>query len=214
MKLRAVEFGTFWLSEGASGLPLVSSSNATTVFGEASPNDGPALQSAMNLPNPEPIRHRFRTGRRCFSLRVADRIVAYGWATRGLESVGELEREFSLTDDEVYIWDCGTVPDWRGQGCYTALLNQMLRQFHQEGIARIWIGASRQNQPSIQGIVRAGFQHVMDVAYYRLWVLTLLRFIESPTARRSQLDAAYRVLTSKHERRWGRVALGIYRNGM
>ena len=152
MKLRAVEFGTFWLSEGASGLPLVSSSNATTVFGEASPNDGPALQSAMNLPNPEPIRHRFRTGRRCFSLRVADRIVAYGWATRGLESVGELEREFSLTDDEVYIWDCGTLPDWRGQGCYTALLNQMLRQFHQEASRVFGLALPAKINPRSKGL--------------------------------------------------------------
>ena len=211
MKPRAVEFGTFWLSEAARGLPPASSSRTQTVFGEVSPDDWPALQSAMDLPDSEPIRSRFQTGRRCFSLRVADQIVAYGWATRGLESVGELEREFSLTDDEVYIWDCGTVPTWRGQRCYTALLSQMLHQFHHEGIPRVWIGASSQNKPSIQGIARAGFQHVMNVAYYRWWVVTLLRFMEAPAAPRAQLDMAYRVLTSRHERRWGRVALGLYR---
>jgi GNAT superfamily N-acetyltransferase len=211
MKLWAVESGTLWLSEAAQGAPPEMASRLPTAFAEVSPDDWRALQAAMSLPDPALIRHRFQTGRRCFGLRAHDQLVAYGWATRGPERVGELERVFRLNDDEVYIWDCGTVPTWRGQRCYTALLSHMLRQFHDEGIARRWIGASRQNQPSIRGIVRAGFQHVMDVVYRRLWRLTVLRFVEAPAAGRPQLDAAYRILTTPRERRWGRTAVGLYR---
>ena len=212
MKLWAVEFGSFWLADAANGLPQESSSRVPTIFGEASLADRDALQIAMNLPTPEPIHHRFQTGRRCFSLRVAEQIVAYGWATRGLESVGELERDFHLRDDDIYIWDCATVPTWRGQRCYTALLNQMICQLHQEGFPRIWIGASRQNQPSIQGIQHAGFQHVIDMTYRRFGAVTFMRFTESPSATPSQIDAAYRILTSKNEKRLGQTALGIYRH--
>ncbi len=210
MKPWAAESGTFWLSEAANGLPRVSSSGAKTAFAEVSGDDWPALQSAMSLSDPEPMRRRFESGRRCFGLWAADEIVAYGWATHGPESVGELERTFRLGDDEVYIWDCVTLPAWRGQRCYSALLNQMLHQLHGEGVPRIWIGASRQNQPSIKGIVYAGFHHIMDVTYRRLGVVTLMRFYEAPAASRAQLDAAYRILTSRHERRWGRMALGVY----
>lgn len=187
MKLWAVEFGTFWLSEAANGPPPATLPEAKATFGETSPDD---------------------------CLGAADRIVAYGWATRGLENVGELEREFQLKDDEVYIWDCGTVPAWRRQGCYTTLLNKMLRRFHEEGIPRIWIDASRRNQPSIQGIVRAGFQHVMDMTYRRLWVATFLQFRESLSASPSQIAAAYRILTGRGETRLGRIAIGIYRDGI
>lgn len=214
MKLWAVEFGTFWLSDVANGLPQASLSRATTTFGEVLPDDWASLQSAMHLPDPQPIHSRFQNGRRCFGLRAADQIVAYGWATRGREWVGELERDFYLQEGEVYIWDCGTVPAWRGQRCYTTLLNKMIYQLHQEGLPRIWIGASRQNQPSIRGIVQAGFQHVMDMAYRRWWLFTFLQFIESPSANPSQLGAAYRLLMSKNERRLGRVAVGIYRDGI
>jgi GNAT superfamily N-acetyltransferase len=214
MKLWAGEAGTLWLSDAVRGLPQVRSSKADTVFGEVSANDWLALQSAMGYPDPEPIRRRFQTGRRCHCLRAAGHIVAYGWATRGAEWVGELEREFRLGDDEVYIWDCATLPAWRGQRCYTVLLNQMLRQFHQEGAARIWIGASRQNRPSIQGIMRAGFQHIVDVIYRRAGLMTLLRFVESPFANRTQIEAAYRVLMTQSEWRWGRTAVGIYRGGI
>ena len=140
--------------------------------------------------------------------------MAYGWATRGVERVGELEREFQLAEDEVYIWDCATVPGWRGKRCYTVLLNQMLHRFQREGLPRIWIGASRHNQPSIQGIIRAGFRHVMDMDYRRLWVLTWVQFTASPSASPAQIEAAYRILTAKNEKRWGRVAFGLYRDGV
>ncbi len=212
MKLWAVEFGTFWLSDVAIGLPPANLSRPNVTFGEVSPTAGVALQRAMHLSDPEPIHRRFQTGRRCFSLRTADEIVAYGWATRGLESVGELERNFHLHDDEIYIWDCGTVPAWRGRGCYTALLNKMTRQLHQEGIPRIWIGASRQNQPSIQGIFRAGFRPVIDMTYRRLGAVTWLWFTEAPSANPAQIDAAYRILTSQNEKRLGRFAIGLYRD--
>jgi hypothetical protein len=52
----------------------------------------------------------------------------------------------------------------------------------------------------------------MDMAYYPVCGVTLLRFIESPSALHTQLDVAYWVLTSRHERR--RVALGLYHDGM
>lgn len=211
MNLWAVEAGTLWLSERDKPLPQASSNRAAAAFGEVASSDWQALQGALGLPDPEPIRRRFRTGRRCFGLSVAGQIVAYGWATHGPESVGELERVFRLEADAVYIWDCGTLPAWRGQGCYTSLLNHMLHQFRQEGVRRSWIGASRQNQPSIQGIVRAGFHHVLDVTYRRLGGVTLLRFVEAPSANAAQLNAAYHILVTRHERRWGRVALGFYR---
>jgi ribosomal protein S18 acetylase RimI-like enzyme len=185
-----------------------------TTFSEVSTGDWAALQIAMSLPGPDLIHQRFQTSRRCFGLKAADQIVAYGWATRGQERVGELERDIDLRDDEVYVWDCGTVPAWRGQRCYTALLDQMRRQLHQEGLARIWIGASRRNQPSVQGIRRAGFQRVLDLAYCRLGFVTLLLFAASGSATSTQLDAAYRVLTRRSHQHFGRITIGLYRNGV
>jgi len=213
MKLWAAESGTLWLSEAVNCPPPSDFLQPNTTFGEATLEDLPRLQVSMNRPHPESIRARFETGRRCFCLRVARQIAAYGWVTRGRESVGELEREFDLQDDEVYIWDCATVPAFRRQRCYTNLLNRMIRQLHHEAIGRIWIGASRHNQPSIRGIVGAGFHHVMDMLYCRLGPMTFVYFRGARAARPAQIDAAYRVLTSKHERRLGGVAVGLYRDG-
>jgi len=211
MKPYAVEFGTFWVSDSANGLPPKCSARVETTFEELGIANLDALQVAMNLPSQESIHQRLQNDRRCFGLKIGEQIVAYGWVTRGVESVGELERDFHLYNDEVYVWDCGTVPAWRGKRCYSALLSHLIHQFHQEGVPRIWIGASRQNQPSIQGIIHAGFQHIIDLIYKRYFRLTFLQFYEAPAASSGHLMAAYRILLN-HEWRLGQFAIGYKRD--
>src|SRR5262249_40519940 len=138
-------------------------------------------------------------------------IVTYGWVTQGVECVGELERQFHLHDDEAYIWDCGTVPAWRGQGCYSALLSCIIHRLQREGAVRIWIGASRQNQPSIRGFASAGFNPVVDLTYRRLYRLTLMWIHPAPSNRRPLVSAAYRILLNAHERRLGQLIVGYKR---
>jgi GNAT superfamily N-acetyltransferase len=167
------------------------------------------LAVAMNLPSPETIRQRLQGSRRCFILKVGAQIATYGWVTRGAECVGELERQFHLHDDEAYIWDCGTVPAWRGQRCYSALLSQIIYRLHHEGIPRLWIGASRQNQPSIRAFANAGFKAVLDVTYHRFYRLTLMWIHQAP--RQPLVSAGYRILLNEHERQFGQLFIGYKR---
>jgi ribosomal protein S18 acetylase RimI-like enzyme len=202
------EYGTLWALETGSGLPPRCPAQVEAVFEELGMADLDDLAAAMNLPTSEPIQQRLQGRRRCFSLRVAGQIVSYGWVTHGAECVGELERQFH---DEAYIWDCGTTPAWRGQRCYSALLSHIIYQLDCEGIPRLWIGASRQNQSSVQGIANAGFRQVIDLTYSRFYRLTLLWFQEAPTAPLPLVSAAYRILLNDHEQRFGRLAIGYKR---
>ena len=203
-----VEYGTLWAVEPGAGLPPICSARVEVQFQELGLADIADLAAAMELPTAEPILRRLQSNRRCFSLKSASQIAAYGWVTRGAECVGELERQFNLYDDEAYIWDCGTLPAWRGQRCYSALLNQLIYRLHHEGVPRIWIGASLQNQPSIRGFANAGFQPVVDVAYRRFYHLTLLWIRHAPSARRPLTSAAYHILLNDHERRFGQLIIG------
>src|SRR5262245_6341977 len=139
MRPWAVECGTLWAVEMGDELPPVRPARVEAEFKEVGRADIAELAVAMNLSTPEPIRQRLQSNRRCFILRVVNQIASYGWVTRGAECVGELERQFHLRDDEGYIWDCGTVPAWRRQGCYSALLSYITHRLHREGAARIWI---------------------------------------------------------------------------
>jgi GNAT superfamily N-acetyltransferase len=206
-----IEYGTLWALETGGGLPSMCPARVETEFAEIRAGEFADLAVAMNLPSSEAIWRRLQGNRRCFILKIGGQIATYGWVTHGVEVVGELERKFHLDDDEAYIWDCGTVPAWRGQRCYSALLSQIIYQLHQEGMPRIWIGASRHNYPSIQGIVNAGFQRIIDLTYGRFYYLTLLRFQEAPAARPPLVSAAYRILLNNHERRFGQLAIGYKR---
>jgi ribosomal protein S18 acetylase RimI-like enzyme len=184
---------------------------AQAEFGEIADPDVDDLARAMGLPSPELVRQRLQSGRRCFTLRIAGQIVTYGWVTRGPEQVGELERQFHLHADESYIWHCGTVPSWRRQRCYSALLSQIVHQLHAEGTARIWIGASRRNHASVRGLANAGFQPVIDLTYRRAVRLTIMWIRQHPVAREALVMAAFRIVQNPHERRLGPLVFGYQR---
>lgn len=205
-----VESGTLWaLNTGNGSLPPLFPALVDVVFAELGEGDIAELASAMNLQDAKPIEQRFQDERRCFCLRADGQIVTYGWVTQGVECVGELERKFYLNDNEAYIWDCGTIPSWRGNHCYSMLLSHIIHQLHDESVLLVWIGASRQNTPSIQGFVNAGFQPVVDCMYGRFYRLTLMWIQEDSGADQSLVQDAYRILHNAHERRLGQLMIGF-----
>jgi ribosomal protein S18 acetylase RimI-like enzyme len=211
MRSWSVEYGTLWAWQAGSDLPPPCPARLAVTFTEATEPDLAALSLALNLPSPAPLQERRHNKRRCFILKTEEQIVSYGWVTHGSEHVGELERHFQLRPDEVYIWDCGTLPAWRDQRCYSALLNHLIYHLQPEGVPHIWIGASRQNRPSVQGIANAGFSHVLDLTYRRFYGLTLLWFQQAPRVRPGLIAAAYRLLLADHEQRFGPLAIGYKR---
>jgi hypothetical protein len=203
-----LDHGTLWAIDAGDGLPPPCSARIQAEFAQVRGDQLDELASAMNLPNPDLIQQRLQSNRRCFSLRTAGQLAAYGWVTRGAECVGELERQFHLQSDEAYIWDCGTVPAWRGQRCYSALLSQLIRVLYREDVRRIWIGASLHNHASTRGFANAGFNQVVDLTYCRVYRLTLMWISQAATARGTLVAAAYRILLNAHERRFGPLVLG------
>jgi ribosomal protein S18 acetylase RimI-like enzyme len=210
MKNWAVENGTLWVVDPGESVPAMCRARVPVTFREVETADIPALAEAMNLSDTALIEGRLQNGRRCFFLQADSQIVTYGWVTLGTESVGELERQFHLHDDEAYIWHCGTLVKWRGQRCYSAFLSHILHQLIAEGVACIWIGATRQNRPSVKGFVNAGFQPVVDVVYRRFLRLSLFWVSPDPSARQTLINEAYRILINAHEYRLGRLAIGYY----
>ncbi len=63
---------------------------------------------------------------------------------------------------DAYIWDCATLPDYRGRGIYPALLLYILDELRADGLHRAWIGADTGSVASQKGIIRAGFQPIAD----------------------------------------------------
>lgn len=208
MGLHTVERGTLWVREHSSGPPNELQPRVDASFGELGQADLEELAAAMRLPT-EPVRSRIEAGRRCFCLCVDGAIAAYGWVTQGKETVGELERQFLFQQDEAYIWDCATLTEWRRQRFYTALLNQITRQLLGEGVRRVWIGASRLNQPSVRAFATAGFGRVLDLTYRRFYRFSLMRISPSGKPLHPLFGEAQDILINSHEARLGPLVVGF-----
>ena len=205
----AFERGTLWVMELTGGETVAASPRVAALFGEARRESAGPLAAVMGLPDPEPIRQRFATGRRCFVARIEDQIAAYGWVSQTAECIGELEREIQIRAGEAYIWDCVTLPPYRRRRLYSALLSHITLKLGGEGVRRVWIGSSLHNRPSIRGFANAGFQPVVTLLYLRLFNVCCLRLAGHSTAPGELTTAARRALATGHERAWGGILIGL-----
>ncbi len=165
-----------------------------------------ALAGAMGVDH-ETVRQRLSAGKRCFAAWFQEAVVAYGWVSRGSEYIGEQEREIKLKADEAYIWDCATLPAYRGQHLYSALLSYILQELREESVERVWIGTSVSNHASLRGFANAGFSPVVTLVYARLLNLSVRWIGEQRGASREMIAAARRALLCADERMWGPLVI-------
>jgi GNAT superfamily N-acetyltransferase len=203
-----MERGTLWVMElDASDVPVVTP-RVPAMLEEVHEEAAGALAPAMGLSDPEPVLRRLATGRRCFAAWIGKEIAAYGWVSRGCECVGELEREMRMQPDEAYIWDCATLPAYRQQRLYSALLCSMTRELQADGVRRVWIGTALANRPSLQGFANAGFQPIISLTYMRFFSLSITWISGVSGASDSAVTAARRAFAAEHEHRLGLLAVG------
>ncbi len=126
-----------------------------------------SLSKAMRLEDTTVVQSRFALGRLCYAGLVEGEIATYGWVTLDEEPIGELGLSIRMKAGEAYIWDCVTLPAYRGQHLYPALLAYMLAELSARGLRRIWIGTDADNVASQKGIAIAGFQALIDVGIRR-----------------------------------------------
>ncbi|HET6847116.1 MAG TPA: GNAT family N-acetyltransferase [Anaerolineales bacterium] len=159
--------GTIWVldleKERPALLPRIQAD-----FHGLTPDQASVLASSTGSLTLTEITQRLETGRQCYAAWVDDKIVAYGWVSFEHEDIGELNLRIKLLPGEAYIWDCATLPAFRGNLLYSALLVHILGQLRAQNICRVWIGADQDNLASQKGIARAGFHHVADLVIERV----------------------------------------------
>lgn len=157
---------------------------------------------------PEAIWRRFEMGSQCFVARVDGSIVAYGWLTRGPEWIGEFERQLLIPEDEAYIWDCATLPAFRRQRFFSALLGHIVDQLKQEGVQRLWIISVRVVPALARGLEAAGFQPLVSLSYLRIIDRHLLLATPQKGVTARQLASARHLLKRDSEKAYGRLLAG------
>lgn len=193
-----------WAADvAATALPPRIEPRTAARFEECAPDDAELVARAMGRDDVQALRRRLDGDRRCFAAWVGEEIASYCWLSLAEEEVGEMERTIRLPAGEGYIWNCATLPRFRRQRLYTALLNFMIRLLAAEEFRRIWVGANRENDPSLRAFDTAGFRPAAAMTYVRLFPLSVLYVGAGSGAPAYLVDAARSLFRTEEERRWG-----------
>jgi ribosomal protein S18 acetylase RimI-like enzyme len=201
--------GTIWMLNLDEPVPVVTPL-VPAAFRRAGPDLIPALVSAMDGVSSAGLLKRFENGRRCYIAQVEDQIAAFGWVSLDDEHIGELNLRIKLLPGEVYIWDCATIPAFRRNHLYSALLGYIIKELRAEGLCRAWIGADMDNRPSQQGMARAGFHHVADLVVERVLAMRQVWVQGLPGVPEPIIAEARRAFLNDRDKIWKTVASSSY----
>jgi hypothetical protein len=160
----------------------------------------PALVSAIEPGTATEFIKRLESGRRCYTARVDGQLAAYGWVSFTDEDIGELNLRIKLLVGEAYIWDCVTLPAYRNQHLYSALLAFIVGELHARSYCRAWIGADLENVASQKGMARAGFHHVGDLLIRRVLTMRQIWVVGLPGVPDSIVTEARRAFLNDRDR--------------
>jgi GNAT superfamily N-acetyltransferase len=138
------------------------------------------------------VAPRFARGCRCFAALHRGQLAAYGWLSADPEWIGELSLEITPGAGEAYVWNCVTLPAYRRQGRYRALLEGIVARARSEGSTRLWIGSIE--DPAEKADADAGFLPVLHFTVMRVGPLRWLRARPAPAARARMVEEARRRL--------------------
>jgi ribosomal protein S18 acetylase RimI-like enzyme len=140
--------------EPVSPLPV-----ARIRFAELANGQETALARASGISMAEVHRRLADSGSATLALD-GETIAGYGWVQYGMVRIPDLRLAFSLPKHHVYIWDCLTLPAYRGRGVFPGLLRHMLDVLSRQGIVQVWAAIAPGNVASQRAFAKAGFRLV------------------------------------------------------
>ncbi len=131
-------------------------------FAALSPDRAGDLARAMGTEVAEIHRREARGARASLALLDEGGVVGYGWVSYDAVRIYELGVYVPLLKGHAYIWDCATLPQYRGRGIFAGLLRFMMERLRLEGRRQVWGGVAPGNLPSQRAFARAGFRLVAE----------------------------------------------------
>jgi CelD/BcsL family acetyltransferase involved in cellulose biosynthesis/GNAT superfamily N-acetyltransferase len=146
----------------ACGLPIVEPETPPDLRIELLlPRDFDALADTGRYDRSTIVHTHYR-GARCYVALSGSAIAAYVWITVGKTvEVPELGGSIELGPKQAYLFDCYTLPSFRGRGLYPLLLRKAMSRA--TGCTKAFIVSEQGNAASKRGIEKAGFRLVQSI---------------------------------------------------
>jgi GNAT superfamily N-acetyltransferase len=119
-----------------------------------------ALRGAASMDN---AQRRLAAGARCYLASHDNRPVASCWTTTRSTHNAFLDCEVPVRDDEAYLFDAFTDPQWRGLGIAPAVCVRQLQDCRAAGLARAFRYTVTFNTTAIRAHRKSGFRPVARI---------------------------------------------------
>jgi GNAT superfamily N-acetyltransferase len=133
-------------------------------FAPLAPGQEDHLAVVMGQDRTEVWRRLRRGGIAVVALTFTGAIAGYGWLSFDAIRIYELQLETPIPPGHGYIWDCLTLPEYRGRHIFPGLLRFMLGLLRQRGIVQAWGLVAPGNTASLHSFATAGFRLVAHTA--------------------------------------------------
>lgn len=134
----------------------------------ALPGDLDELEKIMYQGRSE-IEERFKRGNRCFIACIETKIIHYTWVSFHKEYLTSINKCIELADDEAYVYNVRTLSNFRGQGIFSLVLEQLYRQLKTDGYNKILASVQSDNLPSQKAFEKAGFKKSKEISYLKIF---------------------------------------------
>jgi hypothetical protein len=124
-----------------------------------------AIQKGIILSDWE---NRWSRGEVCYAAWLNGRCIHYSWLSTSDTCIGEIHQTLRIDIGNLYIYDCFTDGEVRGNRIFPAVLSVVAAESFANGISTIWIAVEDTNRSSIHGIERAGFAVAGEIRYRRM----------------------------------------------
>jgi len=120
--------------------------------------------------NIDELVHRIIRGEVLFCVFVGKNIAHRSWVA--MNESGETDMPLKMNwEKEAYIQQCVTNPKYRGMGLYPYTLSKIFEFLREKGKSVAKIIVTKNNIPSIRGVMKAGFKVCSQARYIRLFFL-------------------------------------------
>lgn len=118
----------------------------------------------------EEISHsRFLHGNICSCLLHQKKVVSYCWIAFDEVWIGEIEMLIKPKDEEAYLFDAFTLPEYRKRNLFSVVLSNTLSYLKSKGYHRVLIFALHSNRASIKATEKASFRHFQSVIFLKIF---------------------------------------------
>lgn len=121
------------------------------------------------------VEERYELGDLCFGAFLDGKYAHLKWVAFNKSYISEIDSNIRLSPDSVYLYDGYTLPEYRGLGLTTTVLDKTFQFLKEIGIKKTYTLIHHDNFPILKAKAREKARKIGTVTYIKIFNLKTLR---------------------------------------